>query len=130
MIPYKVYSENMTNEQIAKIAHETNRQYCQALGDDSQLSWEEAPQWQRDSAIQGVAFVMEHLDDLQAKDQHDSWCRQKIADGWTYGEVKDPEKKTHPCLVPFEQLPEEQQRKDCLFGAIVLSLAYPIKKIS
>ncbi len=44
----------MTPEQIARVAHEVNRAYCQALGDNSQPAWEDAPQWQRDSAMLGV----------------------------------------------------------------------------
>jgi hypothetical protein len=46
----------------------------------------------------------------------------KIKDGWVYGETKDAEKKTHPCLVPFHELPEFQQKKDKLFCAIVDAL--------
>jgi hypothetical protein len=39
----------------------------------------------------------------------------KIKEGWVYGFVKDPVSKTHPCIVPYEELPEEQQMKDHLF---------------
>jgi hypothetical protein len=46
----------------------------------------------------------------------------KKKDGWVYGEVKDAEAKTHPCIVPFEELPEFQKKKDALFCAIVDSL--------
>ena len=44
-------------------------------------------------------------------------------DEWTYGEVKDPAKKEHPCLVAFEALPKEQQAKDYIFKAVVDALA-------
>jgi hypothetical protein len=40
-----------------------------------------------------------------------------------YGEVKDAEKKTHPCIVPYKDLPPEQQAKDHLFKAVVSALA-------
>jgi len=43
----------------------------------------------------------------------------KVDSGWVYGEVKDVEKKTHPCIVPYEQLPVEQQSKDYIFKGIV-----------
>lgn len=46
----------MTIEQIAKTAHELNKAYCASLGDHSQPSWEDAPDWQKDSAIRGVQF--------------------------------------------------------------------------
>jgi len=47
----------------------------------------------------------------------------KEADGWVYGVIKDPAAKTHPCMVPFEQLPAEQRAKDLGFKAIVRALA-------
>lgn len=103
---------------IARITHSVNRAWCQYNGDDSQPSWDEAPEWQRKSAINGVRF---HAFNPDADDSasHDAWLREKEADGWVYGEVKDPEAKTHPCFVPFYQLPKEQQFKDRLFRTIV-----------
>jgi hypothetical protein len=50
---------------------------------------------------------------------------QKIADGWIYGKVKNQNlvRPTHPCIVPFDQLPREQQAKDYIFRAVVHALA-------
>ena len=45
--------------------------------------------------------------------------KEKIENGWAYGEVKDPEKKTHLCLVEYSKLPQEQKSKDYIFQAIV-----------
>ena len=108
-------------DRIAKVAHEANRAWCEVNGDHSQMKWDDAPDWQRNSAIEGVKF---HLQNPDAGDSasHDNWMKQKIKEGWVYGEVKDSEKKTHPCLVPFEQLPEVQQKKDALFRVIVHAL--------
>lgn len=108
----------MEPEQIAAICHDANRRYCMSIGDNSQLPWEEAPEWQRQSAIAGVKFRLENPDAPDSA-QHDAWSADKVKDGWVYGEVKDPVKKTHPCLVPFDQLPIEQRRKDTLFASIV-----------
>ena len=107
----------LTVEGIAKVCHEANRAYCEGLGDTSQPSWEDAPAWQRESAIDGVVF---HQRNAHARPSasHENWMAQKEADGWTFGEVKDPEAKTHPCMVPFGELPVEQQRKDYLFKFI------------
>jgi hypothetical protein len=107
--------------QIARICHEVNKAYCESQGDYSQLSWEEAPQWQVDSAVLGVKL---HTDDPNAgpRASHDSWAAQKIADGWVYGPTKDAEAKTHPCLVPFDSLPVAQQAKDFIFRGVVLAL--------
>lgn len=106
----------MTNDRIARICHEVNRGLCEALEDLSQVYWEDAPHWQRASALQGVEKA---LDGSEPADSHASWCRQKFSEGWTYGTVKNPKEKTHPCLVPFEDLPAEQQLKDHLFVTVV-----------
>lgn len=111
----------MNIEQIARVTHATNKVYCESLGDFSQKTWEEAEQWQRDSAVAGVQIAIEKPD-ITPADLHEEWSKFKLADGWTYGEVKDTEKRTHPCLVPYEQLPVEQQKKDTLFRAIVNAL--------
>ena len=113
----------MNQEQIARVAHEVNRAYCQALGDSSQPAWEDAPQWQKESAILGVKLHTENPDASPAA-SHESWLAQKVADGWVYGSVKDPETKQHPCIVPFDQLPVAQQAKDYLFRGVVHALVH------
>ena len=104
-------------EFVAKLCHEANRAFCQSIGDHSQLPWNEAPQWQKDSAEKGVDFHLEA--DRQPSESHEQWMADKVADGWVYGEFKDAEKKTHPCIVPYEQLPVEQRSKDYIFKSIV-----------
>lgn len=108
-------------ETIAATAHNVNRAYCMGLGDFSQPTWEDAPQWQKDSAMAGVKAILDNPD-TTPKQSHENWYRHKEAEGWVYGDVKDPEAKTHPCMVPYEQLPKDQQAKDYLFGAVVRSL--------
>ena len=112
----------MKDEDIARVAHEVNRAYCQSLGDNSQLAWEEAPAWQKDSALSGVSL---HLfnPDAGPEASHESWMAQKLAEGWTYGPVKNPDAKEHPCLVPFADLQRDQQAKDFIFRAVVHALA-------
>lgn len=111
----------MNKENIAQVAHEINKAYCESIGDNSQTSWAEAPEWQKGSAIAGVFF---HLDnpDAPPSASHESWMKQKTEEGWKYGEVKDAEKKEHPCYVPYDQLPTEQKSKDFLFKQTVHSL--------
>lgn len=105
-------------ERTAMRAHEANRGYCLALGDTSQVPWEEAPDWQRQSAIKGVQFIIDNPDASPAE-SHVSWLKEKRRDGWKYGPVKDAEAKTHPCFVPYDELPIEQRAKDYIFGAVV-----------
>ena len=114
---------NLVIEQIAKTCHEVNKAFCESVGDLSQPSWENAPQWQKESAINGVNF---HLSspDSQPCDSHNNWTKEKIEAGWVYGDTKNPETKEHPCLVPYEQLPKDQQTKDALFIAVVRSFAH------
>ena len=75
-----------------------------AMGDDSQLHWEDAPDWQKDSARAGVRAKLANPE-TTPEQMHHSWLAQKKADGWVYGKKKDPEAKTHPCMVPYDQLP-------------------------
>lgn len=110
----------MNIERIAQVAHEINRAYCQAIGDESQPTWEDAPDWQRNSARSGVQA---HIDkQLTPRESHDLWMDQKVREGWIYGPVKDPTKKEHHCIVPYDHLPVEQRVKDYLFAQVVASL--------
>jgi hypothetical protein len=112
---------SISRVEIARVCHEVNRAYCEALGDTSQVPWEQAPDWQRESALAGVNHT---IDTCGAKpsDSHESWLAQKREDGWSYGPVKDPEKKEHPCFVPFDDLPPEQKAKDFIFQGVVRAL--------
>ena len=108
----------MNKEQIARVCHETNKAFCETIGDNTQKPWDEAEQWQRDSAIKGVQFALDNPN-APASAQHDAWLTDKIEAGWKYGPVKDPVKKEHPCMVPYDELPEDQRIKDHLFKGVV-----------
>jgi RyR domain. len=108
-------------EQIAKVCHDANKSFCEMIGDNSQVAWEQAPEWQKETMIAGVTFCIDNPNALPSAN-HDSWLKKKEEDGWKYGEIKDPETKTHPCIVPYEKLPIEQQKKNDLFKAIVAAL--------
>ena len=111
----------MDNPQIARVAHEANRAYCIGLDDHSQVSWDLAPDWQKQSAINGVQFHRENPD-AGPSHSHESWLAEKERDGWKYGPMKDAEKREHPCFVPYDELPPEQKLKDSLFIAVVRAL--------
>lgn len=88
----------------ARAAHEANRAYCAAIGDDSQVPWDAAPEWQRESARKGVRGV---LDGNTPEQSHESWLAEKVS----------------PCIVPFSHLPTEQRQKDHVFVAVVKAMA-------
>jgi len=121
-------TDNMKNPRtilitaIAIACHQANKAWCEVNGDDSQKDWNEAEDWQKESALKGVEFRLENP--FAGHDaQHNSWMKEKTDDGWVYGEIKDAVAKTHPCIVPFDKLPEFQQKKDALFCAIVDTLS-------
>ena len=117
----------MDREAIARVCHEVNRAYCVSIGDTSQPSWDDAPEWQRESAQKGVDLHVDHTS-VPPEASHESWLAKKADDGWVYGETKDPEAKTHPCIVPFAELPVQQQSKDFIFKAVVDSLKGLLEK--
>ena len=69
-----------------------------------------------------MLFVLQHPD-AGPEAQHENWMRVKETEGWVYGEKKDSEAKTHPCMRPWHELPEAQRIKDIIFRAVVMSHA-------
>ena len=55
---------------------------------------------------------LQSLAEQMAKNVHEVWAAGRIAEGWTYGAVRDDVHKTHPCLVPYEELPESEKEYD------------------
>lgn len=112
----------ITVESIAAMCYRVNKAVCEAAGDHSQPTWENAPDWQKESMIDGVLSALTTMDPTPQQN-HKNWVDYKLADGWVRGDVKDPVKKTHPCLVPFVDLPIEQKIKDYVFLAVVEGMA-------
>ena len=118
-----------TPEQIeaaAKAVHDANRVFCVAIGDNSQVPWEWAEAWQKESAINGIKGVINGDGPVES---HTTWCNQKYADGWCYGAVKDPLAKTHPCLVAYNDLPVEQQEKDHVYVAVAKAVLTSLRSL-
>lgn len=69
----------------------------------------------------GLNDLVEEL----AEHNHDTWATQRIKDGWTYGKTRSDEKKEHPCLIPYDKLPESEKEYDraTSIGAIKLIVA-------
>lgn len=104
------------NERRAKFVYEAAR--LQAIEANAPIvpeTWElrEAPFKKQFLEVIKRECGPDHCTDPE--EIHNSWMQAYVDMGWTYGEVRDPEKKTHPDLVPFNQLGFEEQIKDWVF---------------
>ena len=73
------------------------------------------------------------LTELLAKNAHDHWALQRMAEGWSYGPWRDDGKKEHPCLIPYKDLEESDKEYDRK-GAMetlkaIIALGYKIEKV-
>lgn len=106
-------------EYIARFAYKIIQAYCLAIGDNTQTSWNDIPDWKKETVIDGVKF---HLNNPNAtpEQSHENWKKHKIQQGWVYGPTKDDENKTHPCIVDsYSDLPLKERVKDYLFAQTV-----------
>src|SRR3982751_2490853 len=113
---------SFTDEQIAEIAHEANRALQGILNDPAvpvAPPWSQFPEEERQGVISGVKAGRYGA---SPEVLHEKWMNEKLADGWTLGETKDVEAKTHPLLVPFDQLPPGDRAKDYLFAGVCAAM--------
>lgn len=101
----------------AQAAYSVLREYSRHLGDTSLLPWPAVPLSHKDSIRNGVVGIFTRND--TPEESHKSWLKQKFDEGWKYGSVKDVEKKEHPCMLPYNELPLHHLMKDTIFGAVV-----------
>lgn len=107
-------------ETIARAVHEAVRAYNMAIDDAGLPVWDELDVQLKASTISGVAGA---LAGNTPRQQHEQWMLTRIADGWVYGPKTDRAAKINQCLVPYDELPEAQRRKDDLFLGIVRVMA-------
>jgi hypothetical protein len=112
----------MDIQQVALIVHEANRMMQIVNGDPVSSTWECLEESDRERTVNGVAFALRN-EDPSPEQMHDNWCKDMYADGYEAGEKLDRENLTHPNLVPYDELPVQQQAKDALFSGIVSSLS-------
>lgn len=72
------------------------------------------------------------LIEQMSKNVHEVWAKNRIEQGWTYGEKRSDELKQHPCLIPYEELPEVEKDydRDTALGTLklILKLGFKISK--
>lgn len=111
------YSADLV-ETVACIVHEMNRRWCELIGDNSLRPWDDLPDADAESLLVGVRAALEG-NPKTPEQSHEAWMQYKAAQGWVYGDKKDPVERTHPCMVPYSDLPPQQKAKDAFFLAIV-----------
>lgn len=107
-------------EIAARAAHETNNVYNAAIGDVLSPAWGDLTDPQRASVVAGAEHA---IAGGGPEASHELFVTLRIAEGWTYGPVKDFAAKVSPCLLPYADLPEAQRRKDALFQSVVRAIA-------
>ena len=82
-------------------------------------------------AVSLSSEVTELLEKL-ARNTHEVWAAERMKEGWTWGPVRSDERKEHPCLVPYDELPEQEKdydRRTCAETLRVITLlGYRLEK--
>jgi len=72
------------------------------------------------------------LVEVLAQNTHDIWATGRIKEGWTYGESRDDKNKKHPCLVPYDELPDSEKEYDRATAMetlkVITKLGYEVKR--
>jgi hypothetical protein len=110
----------MTITDIAKVVHNIQVVFCASIG-ETIPAWEDALEIMQTATKIGVRDLINNPN-ATGGFSHEQWMKNKLAEGYVWGVVRDHVKKTHPSLIPFEQLPHNEQVKDHLFVETVRSL--------
>jgi ryanodine receptor 2 len=75
---------------------------------------------------------IEMLTEKLAENAHELWALNRLRQGWTYGSSRDDDRKQHPCLVPYDQLPESEKEYDRIAAIqtlkAILALGYRVEQ--
>jgi hypothetical protein len=113
----------LTVEQFGRLNHALRREVARIFGDGTvPPDWDDAPEWMHADSARDARELLGNPG-MMAEDGHGRWMRQKIAEGWKWGPVRDDEKKEHPSIRPFDQLPPGERLKDLLRVSLAGSLS-------
>lgn len=108
--------------EIGRVAHEAMCGVRMGFGRGDCPPWSDTSPAERSQAAHMVVTIMRRPN-LDSAALHQDYVNDMIAKGWSLGEL-DVEAKRSPLLVPFDQLPVEQQVEDQVFRAVVMALYY------
>ena len=108
---------------VARAAHEANRAYRRMIGQDEGLAWDLADPSTQACVRDGVRAVFNDYVVTPAE-CHERWVERMHSSGWVFGPEKNTATKTHPCLVNWYDLPNEEKAKDELFLEVVGNLRH------
>lgn len=106
-------------EQAARVAYEATCALANTVGVDFSVGWEHFQDKSR--IIDAAKFIIANPN-AGDEGEHEAWLAARKLDGWHYGETVDRAHKLHPAIVPFDELPVADRRRDRLFRAVVLAL--------
>lgn len=76
---------------------------------------------------------VEALVEVLARNAHDLWAEQRLRDGWTYGPARCDETRKHPCLVRYDDLPDQEKEYDriAVRGVVrtILALGFVFRRL-
>ncbi len=85
-----------------------------------------------DTADITLSAELQELTEEMARNVHEVWSQTRINDGWTYGPERNDAQKKHPCLVPYDDLPESEKEYDRNTSQetlkLILKLGFEIRK--
>ena len=101
--------------------HEAIRGFQAAHNQPVSAHWNKAPKWMKDASVAGVEFRIQNPS-APPDAQHVQWMQEKLDNGWKFGKQKDENIKTHPLLIPYNELPKIERQKDVLVASIINAL--------
>jgi hypothetical protein len=110
---------------VAQVVHEAVRSWQRANNQPAAPAWSRAPKWMKESTLAAVTYRLAHPGAPNSA-QHELWVEEKLASGWKRGKIKDGVKKTHPLMIPYDQLPLVERRKDALVSNVIDALTLDI----
>lgn len=117
---YEQVLKDTSINHICKLCHDANNELMVANGETPQGAWDTLDDHLKQMTRDSVQVIINDPT-ITAEDIHNTWMDNKRRDGWVYGTTKDATKKTHPLMIPFDEMNDIDKAKDQSFIDIVNS---------